>query len=233
MSWFTDMIRIILRPWPRPMPKPPVKPPVKPPQPVPTPTPTPEPEPEPEPSPKPEPTDVTWELLAAHNRERANLSLTPLALDPKLQLVAQEHANQMALVGVMAHDGIGDGKLADRLQASGYRANRAGENVAWNQRDVPAVMTAWLNSPGHRANIMGGYRDVGLALARGVKGDPYWCSVFGFPTNVLADASLKMVVLADASRSTAASASSETGFHAAIRSTASSISIALRHPSEE
>lgn len=221
MSWLSDLILALLRP--RPKPTPPVTPPVPPPVPPTPPTPAPVPQP---PSP---PWDVTGELLAAHNHERAGAGLATLALDPRLQLAAQGHADRMALVGTMAHREIGDGELADRIAASGYRAARGGENIAWNQRDVPAVMFAWMNSTGHRANILGQYRHAGLALARGAQGDPYWCVVLGVPTNLPADAPGVMVVVAVPSRSTVAS--SEPGFRAAVQSTASSMAVALRHPS--
>jgi uncharacterized protein YkwD len=221
MSWLSDLILALLRP--RPRPTPPVTPPVPPPVPPTPPTPAPVPPP---PSP---PWDVTGELLAAHNRERALAGLATLALDPRLQVAAQGHADRMALVGTMAHQGIGDGDLSDRLAASGYRASHGGENVAWNQPDVPAVLRAWMNSPGHRANILGQYRHAGLALARGAQGDPYWCTLFASPTNLPANAPCVMVVAAVPSKSTVAS--SEPGFRAAVQSTASSMAVALRHPS--
>lgn len=207
MSWLGDLILALMRPRPKPRPGPV-------PPPVPTPPPTP-----------PPASDIPGELLAAHNRERAAAGLAPLALEPRLQRAAQGHADHMAEVGKMAHQGIGDGDLSDRIAASGYRASRAGENVAWNQRDVPAVMFAWTNSPGHRANILGPYRDAGLAVAYGTKGDPYWCSLFGSPSARMTGA---VTVVASPDSSTVFDPGP--GFRAAFQSSASSTAIVF-HPS--
>ena len=68
-----------------------------------------------------------------------------------------------------------------RVRNAGYTASTDAENVAWNEPDTVSVMTAWLTSPGHQANIMGPYSDFGGAMAQGKNG-PYWCTVFGAPT---------------------------------------------------
>lgn len=120
-------------------------------------------------------------LLAAHNRERESRGYPPLRPSPRLQAAAQAHADRMAARGRMAHQGIGDGSPFERIDRTGYRWSRAGENVAWNQADVPAVVGAWMKSPGHRWNILGSYAEFGGAVARGPKGDPYWCTVFATP----------------------------------------------------
>ena len=87
----------------------------------------------------------------------------------------------MAKVGIMAHFGIGDGLPESRVRNAGYTASADAENVAWNEPDAVSVMTAWLTSPGHRANIVGPYSDFGGAVVQGKLG-PYWCTVFGAPT---------------------------------------------------
>lgn len=126
---------------------------------------------------------VAAALLAAHNRERAARGYDPLSVSPRLQRAAQDHANHMATVGRMAHSGIGDGSPFDRFKAAGYAFRKAGENVAWNQGDVAEVMAAWMHSPGHRWNVLGDYTEYGGAVARGKNGDPYWCTVFGTPSD--------------------------------------------------
>jgi uncharacterized protein YkwD len=146
----------------------------------PQPTPEPEPEPEPKPSPTPQPTPaVAQQLLDAHNRERAARGLPALAISPKLQQAAQAHADFMAKAGRMAHQGIGDGSPWDRIQAAGYRYSTAGENIAWNYQGVAAVMAGWMGDAPHRANVLGNFREAGLAVSYGAKGDPYWCADFG------------------------------------------------------
>lgn len=122
-------------------------------------------------------TDLSQQLLAAHNQARGTRS--PLVLHPQLQQAAQSHADHMAKRRKMKHEDIGDGDPWTRIQASGYAFSNAAENIAWDQRDVAEVMTSWMNSPGHRANILGDYRDFGGAVAYGPHQDPYWCVVFG------------------------------------------------------
>lgn len=145
------------------------------PQPGPRPAPT----PAPSPTPSPIPASTRDQELDSHNRYRAQAGLPPLAINAQLQAAAQAHADFMARVGKMAHQGIGDGDMATRLHAAGYLYGRAGENIAWNQPNVASVMTAWWGSPGHRANILGDYTEAGFAVAYGARKDPYWCSTFG------------------------------------------------------
>lgn len=120
---------------------------------------------------------IPQQLLAAHNQARG--SKRPLVLHPQLQQAAQSHADFMAKRGKMAHFGIGDGDPWTRITAAGYRYSSASENAAWNQQDVATVMSDWMSSPGHRANILGAYRDFGGAVAYGSNQDPFWCTVFG------------------------------------------------------
>lgn len=151
-----------------------------PPTPTPTPVPpSPIPTP-PTPNPSPIPDSVVMQLLQAHNQARQQNNLPPLALNADLQAAAQNHASYMAKVDKLAHSLIGDGTPWSRIEAAGYSYQVAGENIAWNQADVPTVMASWMNSPGHRANILGSaYQDVGLAVAYDAKGEPYWCVDFG------------------------------------------------------
>ena len=131
------------------------------------------------PPPGPAPTPLATQLLDAHNQQRAAHGLAPLTIDPKLQASAQGHSDFQAKVKKMAHQGIGDGTPFTRMQADGYSFSSAGENIAWNQQTVKAVMTAWMSDPGHRANILGNYKEVGLAVT-----DRYWTVDFGTPWNL-------------------------------------------------
>lgn len=122
------------------------------------------------------------ELLAAHNKARAEHGAHPLTLDPRLQSAAIDHAIYMVQVGKMKHSGIGDGTAAERVRRSGYVSNYDGENIAYGYGDIPAVMKGWLSSPGHRANILrNGYYHMGAASANDANGRPYWCAVFAAP----------------------------------------------------
>lgn len=72
--------------------------------------------------------------------------------------------------------------LQSRLTAVGHAYLNAAENVAWNQRGAAEVVSTWMNSSGHRANILGAnLTEIGVAVANSAKGEPYWVQVFGRP----------------------------------------------------
>lgn len=118
-------------------------------------------------------------LLAAHNLERARRGLPLLRLNSRLNAAAQAHANHMAAVGKMAHQGIGDGDPESRIRGNGYDLDWAGENVAWNQKDATTVVQEWMDSREHRDNILGQFDEMGGAMAPGRRNEPYWCVTFG------------------------------------------------------
>jgi uncharacterized protein YkwD len=151
------------------------------PRPAPTPAP-PRPAPVPPPAPPPAPGDKAAQLLAEHNARRSEAGLSEWVSSVKLQAAAQGHAITMAQFGRMAHSGIGDGDLGSRLRGVGYAFRAAGENIAWDQGGVAAVMGLWMNSPGHRANILSpAFAEAGFAVAYSARGDAYYCSDFGTP----------------------------------------------------
>lgn len=123
--------------------------------------------------------DVVDDLVAAHNAERARRGLEPLRLNPALADAAAGHARDMAGRRKMSHTGGDRSSPFDRIGRSGYRYNRAGENVAAGQTEVAEVMGDWMHSPGHRRNILGAYREIGVARAIGADGTAYWCATFG------------------------------------------------------
>src|SRR5262249_34351266 len=66
-----------------------------------------------------------------------------------------------------------------QIKASGYAGHCWGENIAYGQRSPRDVFVAWMNSPGHRANILGhDYRDLGVAEVAGSQG-PLWVMELG------------------------------------------------------
>lgn len=113
-----------------------------------------------------------WELQYVHNKHRCEHDLEQLMLDPALNEFAQKHAEWMCRKRSMTHSDI-------NVQGFGYR----GENIAMGQRDVDVVTEAWMNSPGHRRNILNkNYTHVGFGYARYPDGRPYWCTVLGKPS---------------------------------------------------
>ena len=142
-----------------------------------------------------EPPDATArDLLAAHNREREAEKLPPLTLDPKLTEAARLHAEDMAGRREMTHEGADGSKPFERVKRAGYRFVKTGENVARGQRAVAEAMKSWMESEGHRKNILGDFAQMGGARVEDEDGEPYWCVVFGTPrTRLDPDAAEKAV----------------------------------------
>ncbi|MCE7027505.1 CAP domain-containing protein [Jiella avicenniae] len=116
--------------------------------------------------------------LASINAFRAESGLPALRFDPLLDQVAERQARAMAARGDLSHSV--DGSLPERVRAYGYDVYAAAENLGWNYRSVPAVITGWKNSAGHRKNLLNPrVRDVGFAAAAGPNGEPYWALVLG------------------------------------------------------
>jgi uncharacterized protein YkwD len=123
---------------------------------------------------------IEQELVNAVNAERTKRGLNPLIVNYSLMEAAWNHSVHMGKVGQLAHQGIGDGTPRDRINATGYKWITYGENVAVGYPNVQAVMTAWMNSPGHRANILNPkFTDIGVAHV--VDGKHWWTQVFGKP----------------------------------------------------
>lgn len=109
------------------------------------------------------------------NSERAANGCDPLRVDDRLTAAAQEHSQDMDARNYMAHespDGEGPGERARR---HGYNSWGA-ENVAKGQRSAEQVMEAWMNSPGHRANIL----NCGLVAIGVGESNFAWTQKFGW-----------------------------------------------------
>ncbi|WP_064608123.1 CAP domain-containing protein [Photobacterium sp. J15] len=153
------------------------------------PTPTPTPTPEPTPS-----GDFADQMLAAVNAARAQArscggemmpAVPALTWDYALEQAAFVHSSNMANYNFFSHTGLDGTQPADRVTAQGYDWRAVGENIAAGQKDIDAVMTAWLNSPGHCKNIMSAnYTQIGAASVLGSSGSQYsiyWTQNFARP----------------------------------------------------
>ena len=124
------------------------------------------------------------EVVTYTNEARAQNGLAPLSASAKLMDAARIQAQQMAAFQVVDHtiSGAQYPTLQSRLQAVGYSYSSAAENIAWNQPDARSAMNSWMSSSGHRANILDpNLREMGAAMARSARGEPYWVQVFGTP----------------------------------------------------
>ena len=123
-------------------------------------------------------------IVTLVNQFRQQNGLSPLTENIKLIQTAQIHAKDMANMNIMAHDlpGAALPGLVDRARYFGYQYSSMGENIAYNYPDASSVMNGWMNSPGHRANMLdAGFTQIGVGIALDAQGSPYYCQVFGCP----------------------------------------------------
>ncbi len=117
------------------------------------------------------------------NQERAKVAgCKPLTVDSRLTLAARRHSADMAARGYFDHTTPEGVAFATRITRAGYRWSTAGENIAKGQQTAASVMRAWMNSPGHRANILNcKYRNIGVGLAYSPRREPVWTQDFATP----------------------------------------------------
>ncbi|MSP12505.1 MAG: hypothetical protein EXR62_06055 [Chloroflexi bacterium] len=95
------------------------------------------------------------------NTERAKLNLAPFTKNAKLALAAHNHSLDMATNNFFSHTGSDNSSPWDRMTRVQYPLASGGEVIAGGQTTPRQVVDAWLNSPGHRAIILGSYVDAG------------------------------------------------------------------------
>ena len=119
---------------------------------------------------------VQQQVLDATNAERAANGCPPLRLDPLLNQAADGHSEDMAARGYFSHsdpEGRGPG---DRINAIGYPHRSWGENIAAGYGSAQAAVNGWMNSSGHRANILNcAFDEIGIGYAEAGR---YWTQLF-------------------------------------------------------
>lgn len=159
-----------------------------------TPTPTPKPEtpaptPKPEqPAPTPEPetpapdqtfSEMQTQILNIVNKERAAQGLSALKLDEKLSKVATAKSQDMADLGYFSHTSPTYGSPFDMMKQFGVSYSTAGENIAKGQTTAEQVMRDWMNSEGHRANILNkNFEKLGVGIVKDASGRVIWTQMF-------------------------------------------------------
>ncbi|MGL5927789.1 MAG: CAP domain-containing protein [Dermatophilaceae bacterium] len=114
------------------------------------------------------------------NAERAKAGCRALSVDERLVAAAQKHSEDQAAHSTMSHTSSDGRSMVDRLKAEGYPYRSAGENVAAGQPDAASVMGSWMDSPGHRGNILNcGFTEIGVGVAKGGGYGIYWTQNFG------------------------------------------------------
>ena len=117
-------------------------------------------------------------VLDLVNRDRAAQGVGTLNGDSRLHDAARGHSQDMAANNFFSHTGSGGTNAGDRIAAEGYAATAWGENVAAGFLTAESVVTAWLDSPGHRDNMRNGlFTDAGIGFVEaGANADfaTYW-----------------------------------------------------------
>ncbi|MBD1844805.1 CAP domain-containing protein [Cyanobacteria bacterium FACHB-63] len=125
----------------------------------------------------PEPAFGTFEqqVFDLTNQQRIQQGLPPLTLNLTLNDVAEKHSQDMATRNYFSHQGLDGSQPWDRMRAEGYNYSRAAENIAFGQPTPQDVVTGWMNSPGHRQNILNSnLKEIGVGYYNG-----YWTQNFG------------------------------------------------------
>ncbi len=152
--------------------------------PVPTPTPTRVPTATPQP-----PSSFEEEVIRLTNQERAAHGCPPLVAEIHLMNAAEGHSNDMAVNDFFSHTGSNGSSPGDRMLAAGYPGfTHWAENIAAGYSTPAIVMNAWMNSAGHRANILNcTLEEIGVGHVYrnpdpgGVTYRHYWTQVFAKP----------------------------------------------------
>ena len=131
-------------------------------------------------------------VLKAINAARADAGCGPLRVNPKLVAAATSHARAMAEQNFFAHAGKDGSRLSSRVERQGYSYSRVAENIAAGQETASEVVRGWLDSAGHRRNILNcGMKETGIAVVYQADDKPfrgsryplryYWVQVFAVP----------------------------------------------------
>ena len=160
----------------------------------PAPTPAPEttkPEQKPAPTPTPETTKPApvqtsgefsayqQEVLNIVNKERTSRGLSALKFNAELAKVATTKSQDMIDRNYFDHNSPTYGSPFDMMKKFGITYKSAGENIAMGQKTPQEVMTAWMNSDGHRKNILNSsFTEIGIGIAKDKNGRLYWTQMF-------------------------------------------------------
>lgn len=119
------------------------------------------------------------EVLRLVNVERSKMGLKELTLNTELSRVATLKSQDMIDKNYFSHTSPTYGSPFDMMKKFNISYRTAGENIAMGQKTPAQVVEAWMNSEGHRANILNAnYTDLGVGVAKSSKGTIYWTQMF-------------------------------------------------------
>jgi len=109
------------------------------------------------------------------NAERKKAGCAALRVNDRLTAAARAQSTDMAVRNYFSHTTPEGVEFGIRITNAGYRWSVAGENIAKGQRTPADVMTSWMNSAGHKANILNcGFKDLGVGVAADSTGALLW-----------------------------------------------------------
>jgi uncharacterized protein YkwD len=132
------------------------------------------------------------QVLALANAARAKAGCAPLQREARLTAAATGHARAMAKQNFFGHTSKNGASLRQRVNAQGYRYRAAAENIAAGRSTAGEAMQTWMNSAGHRKNLLNcRYAQTGIAMVYQADDAPlpgqqypmkyYWVQVFAQP----------------------------------------------------
>ncbi|HMQ30268.1 MAG TPA: CAP domain-containing protein [Chloroflexaceae bacterium] len=127
---------------------------------------------------------IASQILSLVNSERAKAGCAPVTLDARLMSAAQGHSEDMALNDYFSHTSLDGTTASQRVTRAGYDWSTTGENIAAGYGSAAQVMEGWMQSDGHRANILRcAYTNLGVGhyYEAGDSYGHYWTQVFARP----------------------------------------------------
>jgi uncharacterized protein YkwD len=121
--------------------------------------------------------NLSNDILAQTNKFRKMKGLPALILNDRLSAIAQRHSENMAR-GRVAFGHAGFAKRSREAEQSIRLIYSCGENVAYGMRSANEVMRGWKGSPGHRKNLLGNYKYIGIGIAKDRRGRLYFTQFF-------------------------------------------------------
>jgi uncharacterized protein YkwD len=122
------------------------------------------------------------EVVAETNTQRRRHGLDPLTVDARLGAAAQLHTADMLRRSFFSHQNPDGEQVWDRARTVGYPYRKVAENIAAGQRTAAEVVAGWMDSPGHRRNILDGeLTQIGVGHVIGGSYGVLWTQVFGTP----------------------------------------------------
>jgi len=127
-------------------------------------------------------TTFASQVVKLTNSERTKAGCKALKSDAQLKSAAQKHSADMAKRDYFSHTSKDGRSPFDRMTDAGYAYSAAAENIAAGQRTPADVVKGWMNSAGHKANILNcAYSEIGVGYAKGGSYGTYWTQDFGKP----------------------------------------------------